>query len=273
MHLLHRWITGETRKIDHRDRDGLNNCRSNLRVYASGQNQANTTKYRGSFSSVYKGVSWDKVRGQWRASANVSGKATNLGRFNYAHEAALEYDRAALKEWGEFALLNFPRASRRDTPTILMVGWGRSGKDFGAELLADLTGLRYGFSFSRAALPFMADFLKQDEETAWNERHQHREKWKAHLDYLREGDETLLAEMALCNGDILAGLRDKKELYAVRRKGLFNHVLWVHRDGIPKDPTTTFGPEDCDETIFNPGTLKPYRETLRNWARRKGLLK
>lgn len=270
---LHRWIMGLTGGVDHRDRNGLNNQRDNLRPASWSQNQANRIKSEGDFSSSYKGVSWDPQTEKWRASANIAGRAKNLGRYIFAHEAALAYDRAAIEEWGEFACLNFPRSSRDERTTILMVGWGRSGKDSGAEILAHLTGLRYGFSFSRAALPFMCEFLGQDEKTAWEERHHHRMAWKSHLDHLRMGDETLLAEMALGCGEILAGLRDKKELLAVRAKGLFNYILWVNRPGIPPDPTTTFGPSYADEIIENVGTLDEYGEILKRWALSKGLIK
>lgn len=270
---LHQFLLGDTSGlIDHWDQDGLNNQRANLRLATPSQNQANAPKREGDFSSPFKGVSWGKRDSKWEASINLQGKQF-LGYFRFAHEAALAYDRAALRAWGDFSCLNFPRTLKGGRTTILMVGWGRSGKDAGAEILAELTGFRYGFSFSRAALPFMCEVLGQDEKTAWEERHNHRMTWKNHLDHLRRGDETLLAEMALCHGEILAGLRDIKELEAVRTKGLFSHILWVNRPGVPADPTTTFGPGDADEVIDNNGTLDEYKETLKRWAESKGLLK
>jgi len=101
---------------------------------------------------------------------------------------------------------------------------------------------------------------------AWQERHQHREEWKRRLDDLRTDDETLLAELALASGEIASGLRDKAELEAVKRKGLFERIIWVSRPGTPRDFTVTYGPEDCDETIVNDGNLEQYHAKLFEWA-------
>lgn len=270
---LHRFLIPDSEEVHHKDGDGLNCQRFNLIAATRTTNSRGFIRKKSDTTSPYRGVCWKARDSRWEANIVEDKKQTYLGFFKYAHEAALAYDREAVRRWAEQASPNFRRVGREGRTTILMVGWGRSGKDAGAEILAELTGLRYGFSFSRAALPFMCEVLGQDEKTAWEERHNHRTTWKNHLDHLREGDETLLAEMALGHGEILAGLRDIKELEAVRKKSLFSHILWVHRPGIPPDPTTTFGPEDADEVIDNSGTLDEYRETLRQWAIKNHLCK
>src|SRR5215469_5127757 len=48
---------------DHKDRNALNNQRSNYRQATHQQNCANKPKFRG--SSKYKGVSWDNAKNLW----------------------------------------------------------------------------------------------------------------------------------------------------------------------------------------------------------------
>lgn len=149
---------------------------------------------------------------------------------------------------------------------ILFCGFGRAGKDTAAMYLAKITGLRYAGSFSWAALPHMAKFLGQHPCQAWEERHQNRQLWKDELDRLRSVDQCFLARRVIEEGDVAAGLRDKKEIDAVRIEGLFDHIIWIHRPGTPVDPTVTYTPEDCDSAIINSGTLEDFHVKIQNWA-------
>ena len=66
---MHRQILGVTdsqTKVDHKDHDGLNNQKYNLRVATTQQNGANM-RARPGFSSRFKGVSWDGTRDLWLA--------------------------------------------------------------------------------------------------------------------------------------------------------------------------------------------------------------
>jgi len=98
---------GRTLHVDHIDGNGLNNCRSNLRVATPSQNRANAAK-RSSASSSFKGVSLHRPSGRWQAKIKINGKQYWLGGFRDQVSAAKRYDEAALKAFGPFARLNFP---------------------------------------------------------------------------------------------------------------------------------------------------------------------
>ena len=51
-------------------------------------------------------MSWGKEKQKFTATIQVNGKSINLGRFASEEEAALVYNKAALKYHGEFARLN-----------------------------------------------------------------------------------------------------------------------------------------------------------------------
>lgn len=107
--LMHRVILGLKRddklRTDHRNHNGLDNRRKNLRVCTNAQNTHNSRPHKHS-SSRYKGVSWCAVRGKWLAQIKTPQRHINLGRFTSEMEAAEAYDAAALQHFGEFAYIN-----------------------------------------------------------------------------------------------------------------------------------------------------------------------
>lgn len=110
--LMHRVIMGNPElPVDHRDGDGLNNQRSNLRLATTSQNAAyskkrpSQCKYKGAYAH----------QGKWIAAITVNYHQKHLGVFNSPEEAARAYDEAALKYFKEFAVLNFATGNLSDT--------------------------------------------------------------------------------------------------------------------------------------------------------------
>lgn len=91
--------------VDHKNGDGLDNTRSNLRDCTPQQNQGNRTKNRNG-KCAYKGVTQNE-HGHWLGQLHFNGKHIHLGRFDSAEEAARAYDAAAVKHFGMFARTNF----------------------------------------------------------------------------------------------------------------------------------------------------------------------
>jgi hypothetical protein len=105
---LHRFILGindPTIQVDHKDNDGLNCQRRNMRKATHMQNGRNRRCSRNNTSGA-TGVYWRKDRRRWYAQIEVDDKRVYLGYFTDKLDAVQAYNRAAKKYYGSFANLN-----------------------------------------------------------------------------------------------------------------------------------------------------------------------
>lgn len=111
--LMHRIITEapDDMFVDHINGNGLDNRRKNLRICTPAENTANRKKNKNN-TSGFKGVYWRSKKRLFEASIRKDKKYHYLGYFELAIDAALAYDAAAKKLFGEFALLNFPNGEK-----------------------------------------------------------------------------------------------------------------------------------------------------------------
>ncbi len=89
-------------QIDHANCNPMDNRYCNLREATSTQNHYNSRLFKNN-TSGFKGVSWHKGNGNWRASIFVNGRNIHLGSFDDADEAAEAYAAAATHYAKEFA--------------------------------------------------------------------------------------------------------------------------------------------------------------------------
>lgn len=87
-------------EVDHRDGNKLNNTRANLRPCSHTDNARNHGPHRDNRNG-YKGITLDKHTGKWIAHI-----AAHLGVFDTPEQAALAYNAAAVKLYGDFAWTN-----------------------------------------------------------------------------------------------------------------------------------------------------------------------
>lgn len=108
--LLHRFIMGcpKNMVVDHINGNTLDNRKQNLRICTKLQNQYNQKKHKGKSHSKYKGVTFRKELKSkpWEAFIYKDRKSKRLGYFITEKEAALAYNEAAIKCYGQFSKLN-----------------------------------------------------------------------------------------------------------------------------------------------------------------------
>ena len=180
--LMHRIILNPPpdKHIDHIDKNGLNNRRSNLRLCTISQNQMNRKTTQG--TSRYKGVYWDSHHSQWRAEIVYKTKRHRIGYFISENKAALAYNERARALHRNFASLNeifaddrfyptSPPKKQKAEKTSLYKGitWDKSKKKWGARYCINGKKILLGrFKQEEEALHALVDFCDLLPENDWH---------------------------------------------------------------------------------------------------------
>lgn len=111
--LLHRVIMNAPHGslVDHKDGNGLNCTRANMRFATRSQNGYNSIR------PVAPGAYWEAEKQKWSARISVQGKVRRLGRYNTREEAVMARDIAAIKYHGEFASVTYESARNLVLPS------------------------------------------------------------------------------------------------------------------------------------------------------------
>jgi len=105
---MHRVIMGlrdDKIQIDHINRNGLDNRKSNLRLCNMSQNMMNSRPMKNRLSK-YKGVSWHSLTKKWRVRVCLHGNLIEVGLYSNEEKAAAAYNKEAKRLFGDFAYLN-----------------------------------------------------------------------------------------------------------------------------------------------------------------------
>lgn len=100
--LMHRVLLSATKGqyVDHKNRDKLDNRRSNIRIVTQSQNMFNQ-KFRVNNRSGVRGVSWDKEHNKWFACIRKNRKTIWTSRYLTLAEAQKAYEEKALELYNE----------------------------------------------------------------------------------------------------------------------------------------------------------------------------
>lgn len=106
--LMHRFILNPSKgyHVDHKDFNGLNNQKINLRCCTQ-RNNNRSSNIRKNNTTGFKGVTFSKLRVVYHSQIMVDRKHIHCGTFDNKEDAARAYDEAAIKHFGDFACTNY----------------------------------------------------------------------------------------------------------------------------------------------------------------------
>lgn len=154
---------------------------------------------------------------------------------------------------------------------LLVIGYGRHGKDTVCELLARDYGYHFISSSQFCADHFIYDELKDKygystPEECYADRHNRRAEWYNMIcDYNAE-DAGKLGKEIFAKYDIYCGLRNVREWQQMNKDRTFDFSIWVDRsDHLPPEDTSsnTLNAVLADYVLDNNGTLEELEENLR----------
>jgi hypothetical protein len=105
---LHRYLLNTSKMVDHINRDGLDNCRINLREVTATESASNRGAHSDGLVPDAKGVSWDKRRRKWKTALHHEGRGVHCSHHDTIEEAKMAFDDVAGLFQGEHAFLNYP---------------------------------------------------------------------------------------------------------------------------------------------------------------------
>lgn len=105
--LMHTVIIGSL-WVDHRNGNGLDNRRINLRTATNSQNQRSVKRKSRNQRNRFRGVAWHSASNKWLAKCTVNYSQKHIGLFDSEEEAARAWDATAIKYGFSEEALNFP---------------------------------------------------------------------------------------------------------------------------------------------------------------------
>ncbi|ATN93266.1 hypothetical protein [Marinobacter phage PS6] len=154
---------------------------------------------------------------------------------------------------------------------LMVMGYGRHGKDTVCELLKEMYGLSFASSSFAAAeyaiYPVLRDLIGYGTlEDCYNDRHNHRTLWYELIKAFNHRDKACLGRLIYRDYDIYAGIRNIEEFKAIDDAGLFDYAIWVDRSKVLPAETTnscTVHPGLADYILDNNGDLDELRSEIR----------
>lgn len=146
-------------------------------------------------------------------------------------------------------------------PRILVLGYGRHGKDTVCELLRD----KYGFKFTssswfcaeRVLMPTFTSNRYRTVQECFDDRANWRKHWYGHISAYNWPDASRLGREIFAENDIYCGLRSAREFHALRNTEAYDIAIWVdakERVEPESQESCTVEPWMADYVLDNNGT-------------------
>lgn len=147
---------------------------------------------------------------------------------------------------------------------LLVVGHGRHGKDTVSEYLQKKYGLTFASSSyvcaEKVIFPVLAPLYGYwSVLECFDDRQNHRSEWYDLIHAYNEQDHSKLGREIFSSYNIYCGLRNAKEMLAMKIKNVYDCAIWVDRsEHLPPEDSSsmTITPDMCDVIIDNNGTLE-----------------
>ena len=155
--------------------------------------------------------------------------------------------------------------------SILIVGNKRHGKTTVAEMIREISGLKFSDSSVAASEIFIYEKLRNqygyyNSSECFEDRKNRRAEWFNLICEYNKEDPARLAKEILRYNDIYVGMRSKKELLHCKENGLFDVVIGVYDKRKPLEDRSSFDFDvfDSDIVIHNDGSLEDLKDKVAN---------
>ena len=138
---------------------------------------------------------------------------------------------------------------------ILIISHKRMGKTTVANMLCEMTNLRFKDSSMAAAEIFIFDELKdkygyETFKECFEDRVNHRTEWYNLICDYNKDDKARLAKEILKENDIYVGMRDKEEIDECKKQRLFDYIIGVYDPDKEEESSDSFNIDLFRESDF-----------------------
>lgn len=151
-------------------------------------------------------------------------------------------------------------------PKLIVIGYGRHGKDTFCEIARDKFNFNFisssAFCAENLIYPALKDIYGYNNiEECYSDRHNHRSEWFDLIANYNSEDASALGRKILSEYDVYCGLRRKEELIALLENGVCDYVIWIDAsDRLPPEDESscTVTPDMADIVIHNNTTYQNF---------------
>lgn len=156
---------------------------------------------------------------------------------------------------------------------LFITGYGRSGKDYAAEVIAGKLGLSFESSSMFCIRYFLFDRLQREfgfntPEEVYKNRHQPgmREWLYQHISDINKEDLTTISTAIFQKHEIYVGIRSAVELEAAKKKWPDLLIIWIDAEGRIEPESSnscTVTKDQADIIIENKNSIEEFEDKLR----------